>query len=285
MSNTETNPESKLDSYSIITAEVMLASELRRKIKRWSSIFFLIIFYLLLVSCGGDAPEQDLGPHVAKVTIDGVIESDKQPWYKQLQKVVLSNRVKGLVLVLDSPGGVVHVAEASHSMLQRIRSNGVPIVAVVRSQATSAAYLLASAADAIVANETSILGSIGVKSSITIFKEMLTKLGISVQTTGVGQSLTEVPFSGISPFTQKFLDLTGEDSYTWFKDAVQSNRHFNEAQISKVVGGKIFTGSESIKLGLIDYIGDLQLSYSLLASFYPDKILPTVVDYSTDPAS
>ena len=273
---------SDLDSReSMITAEVMLASELRRKMRKWSSLFFLVLLYVLLTSCDSGPQSIELGPHVAKVSIANVIESDRQPWFEQLRKVLTAPNVKGLVLVLNSPGGVVHVAEAAHSLLQRIHANGVPIIAVVESQATSAAYLLASAADSIVANETSIIGSIGVKSSITIFKEMLDKVGVTVNTSGVGQSLTEIPFSGISPFTKKYLDLTGNDSYDWFKDAVMFNRHYKEDQIDKVVGGKIFTGSESIKLGLIDHIGDLQSAYSLLASFFSNKALPVVIDYAT----
>ena len=263
------------------TAEVLLALELKRKIKRWYSIFLVLVLYLLLTSCQGDSVavnEVIAYPHVAKVTVDAVIESDKQPWYQQLVKVLDEPNVKALVLVLDSPGGVVHVAEASHSLLKRIRANGVPIIAVVKSQATSAAYLMASAADAIVANETSIVGSIGVKSSIMIFKEMLDKLGVNVVTNGVGQNLTGIPFTGISPFTKKYLDLTGEDSYTWFTSAVKVNRKLSDESLEKVVGGKIFTGTEGLSLGLVDHIGDLQMAYSLLHDLYFGR-LPAVVDY------
>lgn len=263
------------------TAEVLLALELKRKIKRWYGIFLVLVLYLLLTSCQGDNVSVDEAiayPHIAKVTVDAVIESDKQPWYKQLVKVLDEPKVKALVLVLDSPGGVVHVAEASHSLLKRIRANGVPIVAVVKSQATSAAYLMASAADAIVAHETSIVGSIGVKSSIMIFKEMLDKLGVNVITNGVGQNLTGIPFTGISPFTKKYLDLTGKDSYTWFTSAVKVNRKLTDDRLDKVVGGKIFTGTEGLSLGLVDHIGDLQMAYSLLQDLYYGR-LPAVVDY------
>ncbi|MEC8382907.1 MAG: S49 family peptidase [Pseudomonadota bacterium] len=265
----------------VLVGELMLSLALKRKIKRWSMVFFLALSYWLVGGCSEKTDKIITEDHIAKVTVSGVIESVKQPWYAQLKRVFEDDHAVGLVLVLDSPGGVVHVAESGHDLLQRIHQKNIPIVAVVNAQATSAAYLLASVADKIVANETSIVGSIGVKSSITIFKDMLAKIGVQVDTDGIGEGLTQIPFSGISDFTKKYLDLTGKDSYDWFKFLVKKNRKLDNQRLQQVVGGKIFTGKEGLKLGLVDFLGDLQSAYSLLQNVMQYRSLPIILDYAT----
>ena len=167
-----------------VCAEVMYAQTLKKKTKFWIALSILSLVYVFS-HWGVSEEKEEIGKHVAEVTVGHPIESLSENWYKQLQKVAQRNDVVALVLVLDSPGGVVHVAEAGYSLLQRIRTK-IPIITIVKSQAASAAYLMACATDVILAQETSLVGSIGVISSVTVVKDLLNKIGVQYITNGQG---------------------------------------------------------------------------------------------------
>lgn len=238
-----------------VCAEVMYAQTLKKKTKFWIALSILSLVYVFS-HWGVSEEKEEIGKHVAEVTVGHPIESLSENWYKQLQMVAQSNDVEALVLVLDSPGGVVHVAEAGYSLLQRIRTK-IPIITIVKSQAASAAYLMACATDVILAQETSLVGSIGVISSVTVVKDLLNKIGVQYITNGQGKNLSGIPFQGLNDFTKKYLYLEGQDSYTWFKGIVKAGRRFNDQQLARVTEGRIFLGSDALGLGLIDGFGGL----------------------------
>ena len=238
-----------------VCAEVMYAQTLKKKTKFWIVLSILSLIYVFS-HWGVSEEKEKIGKHVAEVTVGHPIESLSENWYKQLQMVAQSDDVEALVLVLDSPGGVVHVAEAGYSLLQRIRKK-IPIITIVKSQAASAAYLMACATDVILAQETSLVGSIGVISSVTVVKDLLNKIGVQYTTNGQGKNLSGIPFQGLNDFTKKYLYLEGQDSYTWFKGIVKTGRRFNDQQLARVTEGRIFLGSDALGLGLIDGFGGL----------------------------
>ncbi|MEC8881771.1 MAG: S49 family peptidase [Pseudomonadota bacterium] len=239
-----------------VCAQVMEAMVLKKRARRWGFIILFCFLYLFFfLSSPQDSPHV-YGRHVAKVRVEGGVESPSDSWYKQLQLVEKNSDVIALVLVVDSPGGTVSVADSGYSLLKRIHKR-VPVVTVVERQAASAGYLLASTADVIFAKETSIVGSIGVLLQIPVFKDLLKNIGVEYSNQGVGESLDVVPFQGFNSFTNKYLDLAGEDSYRWFRKTVQYERQMTEDEIKMVIGGKIFLGSEALSLKLIDGIGDL----------------------------
>ena len=133
----------------------------------------------------------------------------------------------------------------------------MPIITIVKSQAASAAYLMACATDVILAQETSLVGSIGVISSVTVVKDLLSKAGVEYVTNGQGKNLSGIPFQGLNDFTRKYLYLEGQDSYSWFKGIVKKGRHFNDQQLARVTEGRIFLGKDALGLGLIDGFGGL----------------------------
>lgn len=238
-----------------LCADIMLALTLKKKTRFWITVSIFALIYLgsfLFV----DNSVTNYGPHIAQVTVDHPVESLNESWYKQLALVAQSEDAKALVLTLDSPGGVVHVAEAGHALLERIHKK-IPIITVVKSQAASAAYLLACSSDVIFAQETSLVGSIGVLSSVTVIKELLEKTGVRYVTNGDGRNLSGIPFQGLNAFTKKFLYQEGQDSYVWFKGIVKRGRKFTDKQLSQVTEGRVFLGREAITLGLIDGFGGL----------------------------
>jgi protease-4 len=225
----------------------------------------LCLGYLLLPSESVEIPPVFTQPHIARVNVYGAVESMSDSWYQQLEKLYDNQEAKALVLVIDSPGGAVSVADAGYSLLKRIHQR-MPVVTVVENTAASAGYMLATTADVIIARETSIVGSIGVLLQIPVFKGLLKNIGVEYRNVGVGDNLDVVPFQGLTDFTNKYLDLAGEDSYEWFRSIVQYERRLSDAQLKKVIGGRIFLGHEAESLGLIDGFGGVPVARQWLQS-------------------
>ena len=183
-------------------------------------------------------------------------------------------------MVVDSPGGTVSIADAGYSLLKRIHKK-IPIITVIESTAASAGYMMAVTGDVVLSQETSVVGSIGVLLQIPVFKSLLENVGIEYSNAGVGDNMDVIPFKGLTEFTNKYLDLSGEDSYEWFRSIVQFERRLSDQQLQKVIGGKIFLGHEALSLGLIDGFGDITTARQWLQSHDSrlDDSLP-LVNYS-----
>ncbi len=254
---------------------------LKKFTRRWWLVILLSLMYLLSPRSNVNRiPGADLGPHVASVTVQGAVEGMNDSWYRQLEIVANSPQVTGLILIIDSPGGVVSIADAGYSLLKRIHSR-VPVVTVIGNTAASAGYLLASTGDVVFARETSIVGSIGVLLEIPVFKELLENVGVDYKNVGVGHNLDAVPFQGLNEFTNKYLELAGNDSYRWFRNVVQYERRLSDQALQKVIGGKIFLGHEALSLGLVDAIGDTSAAFHWLTKQEPKiKATTAVIDYA-----
>lgn len=279
-----TAEKSKLDHLPKDTcAQVMYALTLKRRVRRWFFVIFLCFLYLLLPENTAEVPVEFSSPHIARINIYGAVESMSDSWYQQLEKLYENNQAKALVLVIDSPGGSVSVADAGYALLKRIHER-MPVVTVVENTAASAGYMLATTADVIVSRETSIVGSIGVLLQIPVFKGLLKNVGVEYRNVGIGDNLDVVPFQGLNDFTNKYLDMAGEDSYKWFRSIVQYERRLSDAELKKVIGGRIFLGHEARALGLVDGFGgipvarqwlnshDERLSYDLPLLNYSDAL-------------
>lgn len=264
-----------------VCCQVMRSMALKKFARRWWFVILFCVVYLLMPkSVPNRLPGSDMGQHVATVTVQGAVEGMTDSWYRQLELVANSPKVTGLILIIDSPGGVVSIADAGYSLLKRIHAK-VPVVTVIGNTAASAGYLLASTGDIIFARETSIVGSIGVLLEIPVFKQLLENIGVEYRNVGVGQHLDAVPFQGLNEFTNKYLELAGNDSYRWFRNVVQYERRLSDQALKKVIGGKIFLGHEALSLGLVDAIGDTSAAFSWLIK--QDSTInqsTSVVDYA-----
>ena len=276
-----TNEKSKAIKAMDPCGEVMFALTLKKRIRRW--ILLIIICFVVLMSPSHDQSEHISlqQRHIAKVHITGGVEGLSDAWYQQLEILYNNKNAAALILVIDSPGGAVSVADAGYSLIKRIHRR-IPVATVVSGMAASAGYMMAIAGDVVIARQTSVVGSIGVLLQIPVFKNLLENIGIEYRNVGVGDTLEVVPFKGLSDFTNKYLDLSGEDSYQWFRSVVKYERRLTDKQLAKVIGGKIFLGYEAIKLGLIDGFGDISTARKWLASY--DSSLNerlAVVDYGS----
>src|SRR5713101_3472451 len=196
--------------------------------------------------------------------------------------------LKAGALAVNSPGG----SPAQSSLLfRRIRQfaeeKDVPVVAFAEDVAASGGYWLALAADEVFAEETSLVGSIGVITASFGFVEALRKLGVQrrLYTAGENKSLLD-PFLTEDPQGVERLTALQRDMHESFKDLVRMRRSAKlKAEESVLFSGEVFTGRRALELGLIDGIGDLRgvmrQRFALLSWFgLPRR--PDIADIAAD---
>jgi protease IV len=138
---------------------------------------------------------------------------------------------------------------------------------VVEGLAASGGYITAIAADHIVAQQSSLVGSIGVLFQIPNFSELLKTVGVKVEEVK-SSPLKAAPngFEPTSPEARDALDALVKDSYAWFKGIVKERRGMDDAQLEKVTDGRVFTGRQAVGLKLIDELGDEKTAITWLVN-------------------
>ncbi|ELC9580641.1 signal peptide peptidase SppA [Vibrio vulnificus] len=166
------------------------------------------------------------------------------------------DKVKAVVLRVDSPGGSAFASEVIRNEVQALKDTGKPIVVSMSSLAASGGYWISMSADKIIAQPTTLTGSIGIFSVITTFEKGFNKLGI--YTDGVGTS----PFSGegistgLSKGASQAFQMGIEHGYQRFISLVGNNRDLSLDAVDKVAQGRVWTGYDALQHGLVDQIGD-----------------------------
>ncbi|EKG2482588.1 signal peptide peptidase SppA [Vibrio vulnificus] len=166
------------------------------------------------------------------------------------------DKVKAVVLRVDSPGGSAFASEVIRNEVQALKDAGKPIVVSMSSLAASGGYWISMSADKIIAQPTTLTGSIGIFSVITTFEKGFNKLGI--YTDGVGTS----PFSGegistgLSKGASQAFQMGIEHGYQRFISLVGNNRDLSLDAVDKVAQGRVWTGYDALQHRLVDQIGD-----------------------------
>lgn len=165
-------------------------------------------------------------------------------------------KVKAVVLRVDSPGGSAFASEVIRNEIEALKAAQKPVVVSMSSLAASGGYWISMSADHIVAQPTTLTGSIGIFSVITTFEKGLNKLGI--YTDGVGTS----PFSGVgiaSGLNDKVKDAIQmgiENGYQRFISLVSENRGLSLEEVDKIAQGHVWTAKDAQQFGLVDTLGD-----------------------------
>ncbi|WP_028034514.1 signal peptide peptidase SppA [Chelativorans sp. J32] len=228
---------------------------LRRKLTFWRAAALLVLA-LAIIAAGrwvfGDTLAA--GPHIAQVRVEGTILEDKD-LLDLLEDVRESNAVRGVILTVDSPGGTTAGGEAIYDAIRRL-ADAKPVVAQVGTLAASAGYMVASAADHIVARQTSIVGSIGVIIQYPEISELLNKLGVKVEEVKSSPLKAEPsPFNPTTDAERQMLAAMISDSYNWFVDLISERRRLPRDQVLTLADGSIFTGRQALERKLVDALG------------------------------
>lgn len=200
---------------------------------------------------GSDATH--LGPHVARLRIEGVITDDK-PMLKLVKELEKSS-ASAVLLSIDSPGGTTTGAEALFDELRRLAEKK-PTIAVVDGVAASGAYIAALAADGIVVRGNSIVGSIGVLMQMPNASKLMETVGVKMEEIKSSPlKAAPNPYEPVTPEARAATAALIGDSYQWFRKLVQERRKLSDAELGVVADGRVFTGRQGVGLRLVDRIG------------------------------
>ena len=240
----------------------------RRRLKRrlvfWRSFSVLAVALAVFVSVrdGGALPS---GPHVARLTVTGIIAEDRK-LTEAINRLATDNAVKALIVAIDSPGGTVSGGESLHNAIARVQKKK-PVAAVMRGVAASAGYMIAVPADRIFARESTLTGSIGVLLETGELSGLLEKIGIGSETIVSGPLKDQPSLTHpLSPEGRSVLHGLVQDMYDQFVGMVAEGRHMAPDDVRKLGDGRAYTGRQALKLGLIDQIGEERDARAWLAS-------------------
>tara|TARA_Y100000588_G_scaffold336601_1_gene377531 strand:- start:570 stop:2435 length:1866 start_codon:yes stop_codon:yes gene_type:complete len=175
-----------------------------------------------------------------------------------LRKARLDDKVKAVVLRIDSGGGSMFASEVIRAEVLALKAAGKPVIASMSSVAASGGYWIASAANEIWAAPSTITGSIGVFGTFMTFENTIAELGIYSD----GVATTDLAgFSIARPLDEKMADiiqLSVENAYKRFLDVVAEARNMTPEQVDKIAQGRVWIATQAKELGLVDKLGDKQ---------------------------
>lgn len=228
--------------------------KLKRAVSIWRLLFFFSIALLVTTLGFKNNIKHNLPSYIARVTIEGQISQDSYE-IRKLQMLINSNQIKAVVLSINSPGGTAYGGEDLYSYINQIAQKK-PVVTVIKTIATSAAYMVASPSHHIVARNNSLTGSIGAIVSSPDASIFLDKLGIKFNTIKKGDLKADPSlYHPINEATKKMLLSLIDDNYTTFFNIILKHRKLNQDAITQISDSRIFTGNQAKSLNLIDEIG------------------------------
>jgi protease-4 len=258
---------------------------IRRKLSFWRVVAALAVIAAVVtigvaVTPGGRNAFTTSGS-IARVHIEGLIRSDNDR-VEALERLEKS-RAAAVVVHINSPGGTTAGSEQLFDALVRLKAKK-PLVVVVEGLAASGGYITAIAADHIVAQQTSLVGSIGVLFQFPNFTDLLKTVGVKVEEVK-SSPLKAAPngFEPTSPEARDALDSLVKDSYAWFRGLVKERRGMDDALLAKVADGRVFTGHQAVDLKLIDQLGDEKTAIAWLVADKGIKADLPVRDYKLEP--
>jgi protease-4 len=257
---------------------------LRRKLTFWRVSAIAIVLLAVVGAAVALVPGSRLlpaGAYIARIKVQGLIRNN-QDRVEALDRLGRS-RARAVIVHLDSPGGTTAGSEQLYDSLRALQAKK-PMVVVVDGLAASGAYIAALSSEHIIAQDTSLVGSIGVLFQYPNFTDVLKTIGIKVEEIK-SSPLKAAPngFEPTSPEARAAIEAIVLDSYAWFKGLVKDRRQLDDAQLARVADGRVFTGRQAVGLKLIDSLGNEKTA---LAWLEKEKKVPAgtpVRDYSLAP--
>jgi protease-4 len=258
---------------------------IRRKLTFWRVAAALIAIAAIvtvgLVAAPGGRGGLTAAGSIARINIEGLIRSDQER-VEALERLEKSQAV-AVIVHINSPGGTTAGSEQLYDALTRLKAKK-PLVVVVEGLAASGGYITAIAADHIIAQQSSLVGSIGVLFQFPNFSELLKTVGVKVEEVK-SSPLKAAPngFEPTSPEARAALDALVKDSYAWFRGLVKERRGMDDVLLEKVSDGRVFTGRQAVELKLIDQLGDEKTAVAWLVAQKGIKADLPVRDYKLTP--
>jgi protease-4 len=238
--------------------------ESERKFKLIGRIIVFILFLLITVSVifSSSSGINYSKNHVAIINIDGKISSNGpvnvESIIPHIEKAINNNSCLGVILKINSPGGSATQSKIIFDEINKFKKiNDKKIYAVIEDVGASGGYYIAASGDMIFANSSSIVGSIGVRLDSFNVTSLMEKLGIESQVISSGEDKTMLdPFSKLTEQHRLHLETLLASIHDQFISDIQKSRS-SKIDENNVFTGLFWTGTEALKIGLIDEIASV----------------------------
>ncbi|HEX7776846.1 MAG TPA: signal peptide peptidase SppA [Parvibaculum sp.] len=229
----------------------------RRRLKRrlffwrFGAVVAAVVALIALLSAGGMHFHR---AQIARVEITGIITDDRD-MQTLLGQLADDPSIKAVILSIDSPGGTTTGAEALYTSVRKLAAKK-PVVAVLGTLAASGGYIAAISADHIVARGNTLTGSIGVLFEWAQVAGLMDKIGVEMREVKSAPLKAEPnPFHKASPEAVAAMQDLISSSYDWFVGLVAERRKLDLATARKLGDGRVYTGWQAAKNGLVDEVG------------------------------
>jgi protease-4 len=229
-----------------------------------AAVFLLMggmVWLAMRSASGSSSSSLGLGSRIGVIDINGVI-TDADKINTQIRKFGDDSSVKAIILHIDSPGGGAAASQEVYHEVVRIRQEKhKKIIASVESVGASGAYYIASGCDKIYANDASVVGSIGVIMEWTNYGDLYrwAKLKSVVIHAGELKDAGD-PTHDVTPQEQVYFQSLVDNMYGQFIHDVATGRHTSDEKIQPLATGQVWTGQQSLPLGLIDKVGGFRIA-------------------------
>ena len=262
------------------------------KARKWKALFVIIVVLMLVFTLSGCLTGRE---KVAVIRLNGVIaESGQQGLLvtggisprmvrEYLTMAQRDSGVKAVVLRINSPGGSAAASQEIASLIRRFKEDtGKPVIVSIGDTAASGGYYISVYADRIVANPSTLTGSIGVISQFIYIEGLLDKLGLELETIKSGEH-KDMGIWPLTPEQRQIMQDISDDLYRQFVSAVAEGRGLPVERVTELATGQLYTGTQALDLGLIDDLGGLDTAVDIAADL-AGITLPEVEEYSAQPS-
>lgn len=228
---------------------------LKSQISRWRALAIVFAVLALIVLVDRSAAHSSIEkPFIARLTFDGFIE-DNQEIYKLIDEMADNPKAKAVIVWLDTPGGSAVGGEELYNHLRQLSAKK-PVVAVMRSVAASAGYMIALGSDYVIAREGTITGSIGVLIETAEITGLTDKLGIKpIIVKSAPLKGSPNPLEKATPESIRVIEEVIHDFYNRFVDMVAERRGLPREKVLLLADGRVYSGRKALENKLIDALG------------------------------
>ena len=233
--------------------------------KYFKTIVFLTIMYFLLVDSNESLTETSNFANLQKIELSGPI-MDVSKTLEEIEKAKLDKNIKGILLVVNSPGGAVAPSVELAYAIKELKDIK-PVVAYASGVIASGSYYASIWANKIVANPGSMVGSIGVIMQGVNAEELMQKIGVSTQTVKAGKyKESGTPTRKWFDYEEKQLQSVIDDTYNMFITDVAGARNLDVKNHTLFADAKIFTAKQAKEVGLVDEVATISFAQDSLAT-------------------
>lgn len=233
--------------------------------KYFKTIVFLTIIYFVVVDSNESLTDTNSYANLQKIELSGPI-MDVSKTLEDIEKAKLDKNIKGIMLVVNSPGGsVAPSVELAYAIkeLKEIK----PVVVYASGVIASGSYYASIWANKIIANPGSMVGSIGVIMQGVNAEELMSKIGVSTQTVKAGKfKESGTPTRKWTDFEEKQLQSVIDDTYNMFIGDVANARSLDIKNHTQFADAKIFTAKQAKEVGLVDEVATISYAQNVLVT-------------------